>query len=119
MTSTSTTTVHSKRTVTDKICDQVIRRLMKRLEVDYEKAFPHLPAGEEFFERLDAIGGKLQVRLAKRPISKAEIHAAGEKVFKYLRAAIREETKKAAQPRYRERIALTTGEVTLMPDYGE
>ena len=112
----TSTTAPSKRTLTDKLCDQAIRRLMKRLEPEYEKAFPHLPAGDAFFAKLDAVGEKLQAHMAKRPISKAEIHAAGEKGFKHLRAVMREEAKKVTQPRYREAIGMD-GTVRLIPDY--
>ena len=112
-----TTTAPSKRTVTDKLCDQALRRLVKRCETDYGKAFPHKPAGDSFFARMDEISDKLQVYLEKRPLTKAEINGLGERAWKALRAALREEAAKVKQPRYRECTHMDTGVVRLIPEY--
>ena len=107
----------SKRTVTDKLVDQALRRLAKRLETEYEKCCPHRPAGAGWFERLDRAEIKLHELLAKRPLSKAEIVATCDRAFKALRTALGEEKRK--QPRYREATNIETGEKRMIPDYGE
>lgn len=111
------TTAPSKRTVTDKLCDQAERKVMRRLETDYEKVFPHTPAGDSLWPRLTKLQEKITVRLAERPISKAEINGVVEKAGKLSRALLKEESKKVVQPRYRECTHIDTGAVRLIPDY--
>jgi hypothetical protein len=110
------TTAPSKRTVTDRMCDSAERQIMRRLEKDYEKIFTHKPAEDSFFERLTKLQEKITVRLAERPITKAEINGVVDKAGKLSRALLKEEAKKVAQPRYRECIGLD-GTTRLIPDY--
>ena len=109
----------SNRTITDKLCDQAQRQIGKKLDVLYEKSFPHHPAGDEFFAKIDEFEKKVATRLAERPLTRAEINGVVEKAGKILRAFIRDETKRSAQPRYREAINMETGERRLIPDYGD
>ena len=111
------TTAPSKRTVTDKLVDQALRRLAKRLEGEYEKCCPSKPASPDWFERLDRAELKLHELLEKRPLSKAEIVATTDRAYKALRQALQVEKQK--QPRYREATNIETGAVRLIPDYGE
>ena len=109
----STTTAPSKRTVTDKKIDQAFNRFAKRLETEYEKCCPHRPAREEWFAQLGRAETKLHEILAKRPLSSAEIVSTFERAFKSLRKTLLKE--KSKQPRYREAVNISTGEVRLFP----
>lgn len=108
-----TTPSPSKRTVTDKLVDQALRRVAKRLEAAYEECCPHRPAGAEWFARLDRAEAKLHELLSKRPLTKAEINATTERAFKALRQGLREEAKQ--QPRMQELVNIETGETRLIP----
>lgn len=107
----------SKRTLSDKLVDQGIRRLAKKLETEYEKCCPHKPAATAWFEQLDRAETKLHELLAKRPISRAEIGTTCDRAFRSLRTSLQGEKKK--QPRYRQCTNIETGAVRLIPDYGE
>jgi hypothetical protein len=113
------TTSPSKRTVTDKLCDQAKRQVMRRLESEYEKAFPHKAAGDEFFVKLATLEGKVHDYLLQRPMTKAEINSVVTRSVKAGKIAIREAAKKVTQPQYRECVDIETGEVRLIPDYDD
>lgn len=105
----------SKRTLSDKLVDQGLRRLAKKLETEYEKACPSRPATPAWFEQLDRAETKLHELLAKRPVSRAEIGATCDRAFRSLQKSLRDEKK--LQPRYRECVHIETGAVRLIPEY--
>lgn len=104
----------SKRTLSDKLVDQGLRRLAKKLELEYEQSCPHKPACNAWFEQLGRAELKLHELLAKRPVSRAEIGTTCDRAFRSLRGSLRE---KKQQPRYRQCTSISTGEVHLIPDY--
>lgn len=103
----------SKRTVTDKLVDQAIRRFAQRLEKLYEECCPTHPATDDWFAMLDRVELKLMEMLAKRPLSRAEITAVVERAYKAIRQSLRAEVKK--QPRMQECVHIETGETRLIP----
>ena len=109
---------HSKRTVTDKLCDQLKTRFMRKAEMLYEKAFPERPAQEEFFVKFDALLVKLHDHLQPRPLTRPEIDTIGRRGEKALGATIKNAAKLVKQPRYREAINMD-GTTRKFPDYGE
>ena len=109
----------SKRTITDKLCDQAKRQVWAKLERDYERAFIHRPAGDEFFAKMDELLVKVDTHLQVRPLTRAAINSVGQRAGKAFGALIRVETKQKPQPKMRQCISLETGETRLIPDYGE
>jgi hypothetical protein len=105
------------RTVTDKLVEQALRRLTKRLEVEYESCCPYRSARSGWFEQLDRAEAKLHELFAPRPLNKAAIASASERAWKSLRATLREE--KRAQPRFQEVVNISTGAVHLIPHSGD
>lgn len=109
----------SKRTVTDKLCDQARRKVWSKLEKDYERAFVHRPASDEFFKKMEELFEKLDHKLVPRPLSKAEILSLTTRAGKAFVALIGVEAKKNPQPKMREATNIVTGETRMIPDYGE
>ena len=106
-------------TVTDKLVKQAKFLLMKKLEEEYERHFPYVTAGDEFFARLGLVEMKLAKALEKRPLTKAEINSLGDRAYKSLRATMLKIAKTVKQPQFVEATNIETGAVRLIPDYGE
>jgi hypothetical protein len=112
---TSTTPPPSKRTVTDKLCDETLRLFVLGIEVEYEKAFPYLPAPDWLFEQFESTYAKLAAKLEQRPITKAEIQTSGRKAGLTARHFLRKAAAEVTQPRFQEQVNIATGETKLIP----
>jgi hypothetical protein len=106
-------------TVTDKLVKQAKFLLGRKLEAEYERHFPYITAGDEFFDRLTVVETKLATVLEKRPITKAEINSMGDRAFKSLRSIMLKIAKTIKQPQFVEATNMETGAVRLIPDYNE
>lgn len=107
----------SSNTVTDKLCRRAFVRLAKKLETEYKAHFPHVSAGDAFFDRLTEVELKLHQVLEYRPLTRAKIDSLELRAFKALRATMVTVAKTVAQPQYRECTDIQTGEVRLIPEY--
>ncbi len=105
----------SKKTVTDNRCRQAVRKFTRRLEQEYGRLFPYIPATEELWERLRGIDEKLTKGLARRPLTPAEITSLGERAYKALRHTMLEVAKAIKQPSYQDCVHIETGEVRPWP----
>jgi hypothetical protein len=108
-------TTAPSRTVTDKLCNQAMRRVAKKLEEEYERCFPHLPAGPVVFEKIDKLEVKLHEHLAKRPLTKAEIISVEVRAFKAARGMLRKHAGDVVQPKFVEATNIVTGKVRMIP----
>lgn len=102
-------------TITDKLCRHAQHRLAKRLEVEYEKHFPYVGAGDEFFVYLDKWEARVMERLAKRPLTRAEVNSIEASAFKAIRAKMLAIAPTVEQPQFQECVNIATGETRLIP----
>jgi len=105
-------------TITDRLARQVQHRLAAKLTKEFDRCFPHVDAGTDFYSYLDKWQQKVEAELSKRPATRAEITALEARAWKAIRAKLLDCAKQTKQPRYKEATRITTGEVWsfLCPD---
>ncbi len=103
--------------VTDRYVKAAIRRMAKKLENVYEDNFPHLPAGDEFWDRLSDIDTKLTDKLAKRPLARTQIDDLNNRAFKVLQKLLVAHAATIEQPQFRECVHIETGTTRLIPKH--
>lgn len=102
-------------TITDKLCRLAVERLWSRLEKEYDRLFPHVGAGTDFLAYMEKWWEKILERLAKRPITRAEVNALEIEAYRAIRGKMLKIAESIQQPKFQEAVRIETGEVWQVP----